>query len=200
MRAAPLPPSLTLNADDLSPENWLDQHGDALYAFAMMRVATPAAAEDLVQETLLAAISAVERYDGRASMRTWLVGILKNKLIDHLRRSARETGFEPEAIDAADYDGRFDATGHWLEAPVDWGDPARLAESADLGVTMSECIARLPDKLRTPFVMREVDDLDTAEIMSVLGISSKNNLWVILSRARERVRQCLQTNWYGEQR
>ena len=75
------------------PEQWLDQHGDALYAFALLRVQQPAVAEDLVQDTLLAAFSGRERFGGGAQERTWLIGILKHKIIDHLRKSGREESY-----------------------------------------------------------------------------------------------------------
>ncbi len=179
------------------PEHWLDQHGDALYAFALLRVRQPATAEDLVQETLLAALSAQQRFEARASRRTWLIGILKNKIVDHLRRAGREQAL-PDDDDGEDvFADRFDATGHWRVAPADWGDPAALAENRALGAALAECIGHLPDKLRRPFVLREIDGMDSAEVIALLGISSAGNLWVMLSRARERVRECLQRNWGG---
>ena len=188
---------MTDSTQENSPEQWLDHHGDALYAFAMMRVSNAATAEDLVQETLLAGLTAVQAFESRASVRTWLIGILKNKLIDHLRKSGREIGFAPGADDEGDLNGKFDVTGHWAEAPVDWGDPAALAENADLRAAMMRCIGHLPDKLRTPFVLREIDGLETDALIKVLDISSANNLWVMLSRGRERVRTCLERTWFG---
>ncbi len=183
-------------ADEHSPERWLEEHGDALYAYAMMRVHHAATAEDLVQETLLAALSAAGRFEARASVRTWLIGILKNKLIDALRKSARESSYRPAVADDGDLNGSFDAGGHWVSPPRDWGDPAALAENAALKAAMMSCIAALPEKLRTPFLLSEVDGLETTAVVEVLNISSANNLWVMLSRARERVRRCLEHSWY----
>ena len=182
---------------ETDPTVWLDEHGDALYAFAMMRLSNSAAAEDMVQETLLAALSAVTEFESRARVRTWLIGILKNKIIDYLRKSGRETSYDPEQYDEGDAIAEFDARGHWPTAPSDWGDPARVAENEALGDTMMNCIEHLPDKLRAPFVLREIDGLSTDEIVDALGISSSNNLWVILSRGRERVRKCVENNWFG---
>ncbi|MGR8920517.1 MAG: sigma-70 family RNA polymerase sigma factor [Gammaproteobacteria bacterium] len=184
-------------AQAASPETWLDDHGDALFAFALLRVANRATAEDLVQDTLLAALGAADGFEARASVRTWLTGILKNKIVDHLRRSGRETSYLPDAEDAGDLGGKFDATGHWATAPANWGDPAAVAENSALRSAMLSCIEHLPEKLRTPFLLREVDGLETNEVVELLGLSSANNLWVTLSRGRERVRECLERSWFG---
>ncbi|MCB1749303.1 MAG: sigma-70 family RNA polymerase sigma factor [Gammaproteobacteria bacterium] len=179
------------------PEAWLDSHGDALYAFAMMRVRNAAVAEDLVQETLLAALGALAGFDGRSSERTWLIGILKHKLIDHLRRAGREQTADTTSDDEAVWNARFDHTGHWAEPPRDWGDPARIAENDGLRQALAGCIARLPERQRLLFVLREVDGLDTDELLDTLGISSANNLWVMLSRARAALRECIERTWGG---
>ncbi|MEQ8231814.1 MAG: sigma-70 family RNA polymerase sigma factor [Gammaproteobacteria bacterium] len=182
------------------PEQWLDLHGDALYAFAMLRVRNQAVAEDLVQETLLAALGAAHDFAGRANARTWLVGILKHKIIDHLRKAGRETREYTEEempLSDAQWSEKFDHTGHWIEPPRDWGDPAAVAENRALGAALEACIERLPEKARTLFVLREIDGLGTDELLATLGISSANNLWVMLSRARERLRTCLEQTWFG---
>ncbi|MEQ8662463.1 MAG: sigma-70 family RNA polymerase sigma factor, partial [Gammaproteobacteria bacterium] len=182
------------------PELWLDMHGDALYAFAMLRVRHAATAEDLVQETLLAALDAHARFDGRASVRTWLIGILKHKVIDHLRKHGREIGADLDGLlraEQAAWEAKFDPTGHWLERPHNWGDPAAIAENGALGAALEACIERLPEKARMLFVLREIDGLTTAELLEMLGISSAGNLWVMLSRARERLRACLEQGWFA---
>lgn len=178
------------------PERWLDQHGDALYAFAMLRLHNAANAEDMVQETLLAALGAAERFDGGSSERTWLVGIMKHKIYDLLRKHGREQALD-DGNDADDWAGKFDSTGHWATAPSAWGDPARLTENAALAAAMQACIGHLPERLRAAFVMREIDGAETSEVIELLGISSANNLWVMLSRAREKLRECIDRNWYA---
>jgi len=186
-------------ADPGDPESWLERHGDALYAFALLRVRNAAIAEDLVQDTLLAALGAKGDFAGRSNVRTWLVGILKHKLVDHLRKRGREVGLAGDAgdeLDEAAWAGRFDGSGHWLERPRDWGDPAALAENAALGAAMQACIERLPERARMLFVLREIDGLATDELLELLGISSANNLWVMLSRAREKLRACLEQGWF----
>jgi len=186
---------MTEMADADEPEHWLDRHGDALYGYAMLRVRDPALAEDLVQETLLAALGARAGFAARSSPRTWLIGILKNKLVDHLRRSAREETFDAALIDDETWAGKFDHTGHWSTPPARWSEPAFVVENAELGVIMMTCVEHLPEKYRTLFVLREVDGMGTDELLAMLGISSANNLWVMLSRARERVRSCVERSW-----
>lgn len=186
---------MTEAAEDDEPEHWLDRHGDALYGYAMLRVREPALAEDLVQETLLAALGARADFAARSSQRTWLIGILKNKLVDHLRRSGREETFDAALLDDATWTGKFDQTGHWSSPPARWSEPAFVLENAELGAIVMTCIERLPEKYRALFVLREVDGLSTEELLEVLGISSANNLWVMLSRARERVRSCVERTW-----
>jgi len=185
--------------DPGDPESWVELHGDALYAFALLRVRNAATAEDLVQDTLLAALRAKGDFAGRSNVRTWLIGILKHKLVDHLRKSGREVSIASDGADGMDeaaWAAKFDPTGHWIEQPLDWGDPAALAENDALGAAMQACIERLPERARMLFVLREVDGLATEELIGLLGISSANNLWVMLSRAREKLRACLEQGWF----
>ncbi len=180
-----------------APETWLDQHGDALYGYAVMRVREPALAEDLVQDTLLAALSARARYKGEASERTWLIGILKNKLLDHLRRAGREQTYDPTVEDDGHFEAQFDHSGHWLSPPRAWSDPAFVAENAELRTVLFDCIGGLPERQRQLLVLRELDGMETDELLVVLAISTPGNLWVMLSRARERVRACVELRWQG---
>ena len=177
------------------PESWLDRHGDALYAYALLRVQQPALAEDLVQDTLLAAFAGRANFTGAAQERTWLVGILKHKIIDHLRKAGREETFDPNPDDEGAFMAKFDHTEHWIEAPKHWHDPAFIAENGELRDALRNCIGRLPERQRRLLVLRDVDGYDTDELLAMLEISTPGNLWVTLSRARERVRECLDTTW-----
>jgi RNA polymerase sigma-70 factor (ECF subfamily) len=177
------------------PGQWLDGHGDALYGYAMLRVHDPAVAEDLVQDTLLAAWTARASFRAEAGVRTWLIGILKHKIVDHLRRASREQPFVQVFTDDEDFATRFDGTGHWITPPADWGDPAHVAESAQLRQALMRCIERLPERLRQLLVLREIDGYPTAELQTMLGIPSAGNLWVMLSRGRERLRGCMERAW-----
>ncbi len=180
------------------PAGWVDAHGDALFRFAWIRVRDRSLAEDMVQEALLAAFQGRDSFSGRSSERTWLIGILKNKIADHFRRKARE-GLRDEPFLQENLErSRFDAAGHWTAGPADWGtDPADLARQADFLDHLRRCLSELPASQASAFTLREVDGMDAREICKVLEVS-ETNLWVILHRARMRLRACLEANWFGE--
>ncbi len=188
----------TRQKGNIDPINWLDDHGDALYAFALMRVREPSQAEDLVQETLLAALGAVDNFKGESTERTWLTGILKHKVLDHLRRSGREKPLSDEDEANMEKASMFDETGLWTIKPGDWAEPERSLEQEQFWNTMSNCVEKLPEKLRTIYVLREFDGIETDVLLETLNISSKNNLWVMLSRARLQLRHCLEKNWFND--
>lgn len=178
-------------------ENWLDQHGDALFRFALLRVREPVVAEDLVQETLLAALKGFEKFQGRGAERTWLIGIMKHKIADHFRRAQREVLTRP-VTDWFTEDEFFDTSdGEWnsAHAPVDWqASPAQVVERISFWKAFNDCLAHMPARTASAFTLREVDGLQSEAICRMLGISL-NNLWVMLHRARMRLRDCLETNW-----
>ena len=180
---------------DLDPRRWVDDHGDALFRFAMLRLRDATAAEEVVQETFLAALQSVDRFAGNSSERTWLLGILKHKVIDHFRRLARDrvTG---ETSNDADLQ-LFDENRYWIheDGPRDWGpDPATEYERARFAEILQGCLSGLPPRMAAAFTMREIDDLDSIEVCKVLEVTS-TNLWVILHRARAQLRLCLESNW-----
>ena len=186
----------TRQKGNIDPVNWLDNHGDALYAFALMRVRDPRQAEDLVQETLLAALESVGNFKGKSTERTWLIGILKHKVLDYHRHRGREKSLSDEDEAGMEKSSLFDETGHWTIKPRDWGEPERSLEQEQFWNIMSNCVEDLPEKSRTLFVLREFDGIETGKLLETLNISSKNNLWVMLSRARLHLRHCLETNWF----
>lgn len=179
----------------LDPGRWVDAHADVLYRFAMLRVRDATAAEELVQETFLAALQSMERYAGQSSERTWLVGILKHKIVDHFRKLARDRG-PVETTNDADLQ-LFDENRYWIheDGPRDWGpDPSTDYERSRFGEILQQCLSGLPPRMAAAFTMREIDDLDSAEVCKVLEVTS-TNLWVILHRARAQLRLCLESNW-----
>ena len=178
------------------PSTWVDAHGDALFRYALLRVRDNAVAEDLVQECLLAALSARERFQGQSSERTWLTGILKRKIIDHYRRSARtETTGGQEAVEDAQ-DAMFTERGHWKSKPSGWsGDPESLAVSEEFWSVFRHCLAGLPSRLADSFTLRELEEVGSEEVCKVLDLTP-TNLWSQLHRARLRLRQCLEHNWF----
>jgi RNA polymerase sigma-70 factor (ECF subfamily) len=179
------------------PDAWLDLHGDSLYRFALLRVRNPTAAEDLVQETLLAAWRAKGSFAGQATERTWLIAILKNKIIDHFRRNSRETPLS----DVADTDEAIDAlfnahSGHWAQRPMAWPRPDDALEQAEFWQIFQDCLTGLPVRQAQVFTLTEVDGLSTEELCKALN-AQPSNVWVMLHRARLRLRECLEQRWFG---
>jgi RNA polymerase sigma-70 factor (ECF subfamily) len=182
----------------LDPRGWLDRHGDSLYRFALGRVRTGSVAEDLVQETLLAAWQGRDGFAGAASERSWLTAILKRKIIDWVRRQARERTFsapgpdaDPESFDP------FDRSGHWKRTPKDWGDPAGHLNRDEFWMTLHACLDKLPPRLHEVFVLRYLDEQSGEDVCKDLGLTP-TNLWTMLHRARLRMSWCLSENWFGE--
>lgn len=173
---------------------WLEEHGDALYGYALARVRSAEAAEDLVQETLLAALASRSGFAGQAAERTWLIGILKHKLVDHLRKAIRQRPLTEAGVDdTAEF---FDRRGHWTVRMSAWnGDPHAMLENVEFRQVLLRCLSKLPTRIAQTFWLREADGMSSDEICQELGISP-TNLWAMLSRARLRLRRCLSDNWF----
>jgi RNA polymerase sigma-70 factor (ECF subfamily) len=183
------------------PADWVDTHGDALFRYALLQLRDRDAAEDAVQETLLAALRSREHFAGTSSERTWLIGILKHKLADHWRRLGREAPLDlppdPEQSDAL-LEKLFNAADdyHWRTAPAPWDDPDDALQDKQFWQVLSDCLAALPPTQAQAFSLSEIDGNDGSETCKVLGVTP-TNLWVMLHRARLRLRQCLEQNWFG---
>ncbi|NOZ13511.1 MAG: sigma-70 family RNA polymerase sigma factor [Acidobacteria bacterium] len=183
------------------PEHWVDNHGDYLYRFALLRIHNTHLAEDMVQETFLAALKSTASFEGRSSERTWLTGILKRKIVDHYRKNARITNF-PEFYtveEAADFQSEGKEKGHWKPgaAPSDWGkNPQRFLENKDFNDVLLRCLEYLPRSLAVVFTVREMEGWRSEEICKEFSIST-SNLWVMLHRARAQLRKCLDLNWFN---
>jgi RNA polymerase sigma-70 factor, ECF subfamily len=175
------------------PEQWLDLHGDALFRYALVMGADEHRAEDLVQETLLAALKGRERFDAAASERTWLIAILRNKAIDERRRDRRQ-GASLDDLDPA-VEGNFTGLGKWRKAPSRWNpNPQLLLESREFWGIFRACMGALPVNIREAFVLRVLEGMSGPETCRILQISA-TNLWTTLFRARERLRRCLEGKW-----
>src|SRR5882672_4854235 len=152
----------------------LEQHRPQLLRFALLQLRDRGAAEDAVQETLLAAIQGAERFTGKSSLRTWLIGILKHKIIDHLRRAGREQPLSTDESDAEDVEAFFRDDGHFLEPPGEWNDPEKALEERRFFEALERCLQGLPKNTASVFMLREVMGLETEEICKELGISPSN--------------------------
>jgi RNA polymerase sigma-70 factor (ECF subfamily) len=176
----------------------LEKLRPTLMRFAVLQLRDEQSAEDAVQDTLLAAFEGAEQFSGRAQLRTWVVSILKNKIVDRIRKRSREAPLpEVSESDDDDFGALFQADGHWQEKPSSWGNPEATLQQSRFYDVMELCMKALPENLARVFTMREILEMETEEICKELAIST-SNCWVVLYRARMRLRECLQLRWFNE--
>jgi RNA polymerase sigma-70 factor (TIGR02943 family) len=174
----------------------LEQLRPQLLRFARTQLRNDAWAEDAVSDTLLAALEKPHAFGGLSQLKTWLVGILKHKVIDQLRRHSREATVL-DSDDSEDLDeALFAADGHWRAAQPAWGNPEACIGERQFFVVLEGCVEHLPPVQARVFLMREWLELGTEDICKELSITA-TNLWVLLHRARMRLRECLQAQWFG---
>ena len=185
--------------ESIDPQKWVEEFGDYLFRFAQFRVRRREVAEELVQETFLAAWKGLDRFEGKSSLKTWLVTILKNKIMDHFRKSSREqevTSGEGTENNDEWLDSVFNRFGIWRTVLDEWkATPEGLVESQGFIDQVRLCLEKLPSKMKQVFTLRSIEDVPTSEVCEVMNIS-ENNLWVILYRARMQLRGCLDENWF----
>jgi RNA polymerase sigma-70 factor (ECF subfamily) len=191
-----LPIGAPMATPELSAQ--FDAHRGYLLRVARLQLRNDELAEDVVQDTLLAALQGAAGFSGKSSVKTWLTGILKHKIVDAIRRktSAPELTTLEEESQIDDFDALFDSTGHWENPPADWGNPESDLERREFFDMMDFCLEKLPPNTARVFMMREVMELDSDEICKELSITS-TNLWVIMYRARVSLRECLERNWFA---
>jgi RNA polymerase sigma-70 factor, ECF subfamily len=185
-----------------NPERWVDEHGDPLFRYALVRVRRREVAEDLVQETLLSAMRSREKFAGQSSERSWLFGILKHKINDYFRELGRETSFTDLESLADEFSEKFVPEGYWVhvKGPKEWKPEAdEVLHRAEFWQTMRNCLDKLPERIANVFTLREMDEVESKEICSMLSIS-EGNLWVMLHRARMALRECLEINWFNREK
>jgi len=173
-----------------------------LLRFARLQLRDAGAAEDAVQDTMLAALTGGHAFESRSSYKTWLIAILRNKIIDIIRGQSREVAASSLAEDDAGDDllaeSLFDRRGHWQPEtqPGRWADPEASFEQQQFWAVFEACLDYLPAKTARVFMMREFLGFETEEICKETGISS-SNCWVVLHRARMGLRACLDTKWFA---
>ena len=184
----------------LDPATWVDAHGQVLYRYALARVRKPEVAEDLVQETLVAALGAQDGFRGQSTERTWLVGILRHKIMDHLRARSRGMG-EGGQVSHSDWlEEFFDDRGRWRRMPdPEAVKPEALAENEEFWQVFDGCLDDLSPRHREAFARRVIEQEETQSICQALGVTA-TNLWVILFRARTQMRRCLTLKWFQQER
>ncbi len=173
---------------------WVDTHALAMAAYARRALRDARLAEDAVQETFLAAWRSRAPFEGRSAVRTWLFGILRRKIVDAIRKESRRESFEDKDRTVDDL---FDDEDHYRSTVLPWnGSPERDYERREFWRSFRTCLDGLPKRLAQTFTLREVDGLGSDEICRALGVSS-SNYWVMLHRARVKLRDCIQHSWYG---
>jgi RNA polymerase sigma-70 factor (ECF subfamily) len=165
-----------------------------LLRYASLQLRDRHSAEDVVQDTLVAALAGQAGFAGRSNLRTWLTGILKHKIVDAIRRASRDAAVAP---DGDEFESLFDERGHWVDAPAAWPDPGASLEQKQFFAALEDCLARLPAKTAQAFMMREHMGFETGDICKELGVTP-THCWVLLYRARMALRECLQANWFGK--
>lgn len=179
----------------LDPNKWVDLYADYLFNYAVARVNDGEIAKDLVQETFIAGLNSAKNYKGDAAERTWLIAILKRKVIDHYRKINSKKGKAEVRIN---YNDSTDSDGDWLEErvadPYGQGGDDRI-ENEELGLAIQECLSKLPKKQSLVFNMKTIQGMSTEDICNELGINP-SNLWVMIHRARTALMGCLNQNWF----
>jgi len=184
-----------MSTNELHPEKWVDNYADYLFNYAVGRVSDAELAKDLVQETFVAGLNSAKNFKGDAAERTWLIAILKRKVIDHYRKINSKKG---QAEVKINYKSGDEDEGDWLEERV--ADPFDKSgedsiENEELGIAIQNCIAQLPSKQAKVFNMKTIQGMSTEDICNELGINP-SNLWVIIHRARTSLVGCLNENWF----
>ena len=179
----------------LEPDKWVSRYADYLYNYAVTRVDSQETAKDLVQETFLSGVRGMDGFRGQAAERTWLVSILKRKIIDHYRKINSAKGQKEVKVN---FHEQGESKGDWIEerVPQSWGNDAdQEIENTELKEALDKCIQNLPEKYRIVFMLKTVRNFETEDICNELGITP-SNLWVIIHRARTQLRKCMEENWF----
>ena len=179
----------------IDPNKWIDLYSDYLFNFTISRVNDRDLAKDLVQDTFFAGLKSMKNFKGEASERTWLISILKRKIIDYYRKINSNKG---KAEVRMSYNSDSETEGDWLEErvadPFDKTAEDKL-ENEELGDAIYNCLDKLPEKQAAVFKMKTIEGLDTETICNELSITA-SNLWVIIHRARTAMAGCMEKNWF----
>ena len=178
--------------------NWVETHGDYLFNFAIGQVRDTNMAEDLVQETFLAALKSQQSFSGRSSERTWLVSILRHKIYDHLRKTCRERAVRADPMPLSDEESGFEDSLAWIhQLAAEANSPSRRMELAEFREHLEKAMGKLPPRIAQVFQLYSVEERPNQEVCDRLNIS-ESNLWVMLHRARKQLRSELDEWWQAE--
>ncbi len=180
----------------LQPDHWVDRYADYLYNYAMARISDAELAKDLVQETFIAGLQSAAQFKGNAAERTWLVAILKRKVIDQYRRANSRKG---KAEVRMGFLPHSEESGDWLEqmaADPDSSPEHDALENEELGMAIQRCLAALPERQARVFTLKTIQGMETEDVCKEMGINS-SNLWVMIHRARTALMACLNQVWFN---
>ena len=180
----------------LNPDKWINNYADYMFNYAVVRVNDGDLAKDLVQETFYAGLKSAKNFLGKSTERTWLVSILKRKVIDHYRKINSEKG---QAEVRMNFYDTGENEGSWIEerVPQSWDNASEKSiENQELKTQLEVCIDNLPEKYAMVFRMKTIQEFETEEICKELDITA-SNLWVIIHRARTQLRKCMEDNWFN---
>lgn len=174
---------------------WVDRYSDYLYRYALMRLKDPTVAEDAVQDTFLAALKNIHQFDGRVDVKYWLRGILRNKVVDHIRKSVRRKKLQEEEVHDVIDRFLYKASGVPTTRPKPWAfNPDDAFAQEEFWQAFSSCIEVLKEPMKTAFTLKMLEDQETEDICKELDITD-NYLWVMLHRARAQLKNCLESKW-----
>ena len=175
--------------------DWVDAHADYLFNFAVGQVRDAGIAEELVQETFLAAVKSSARFYGQSSERTWLVGILRHKIFDHLRRTCRERAVRVDVPATTDNSESWEESMFWVhDVAAECHSPARRMEMSEFREALELALGKLPPRIAQVFQLYEIEERPNREVCAQMNIS-ESNLWVMLHRARKQLREHLDGWW-----
>ncbi len=182
--------------DELNTHSWLDEHGDYLYSYALLKIKDKHVSEDLVQETLLAGISAKNSFANQSTTRTWLTGILKHKIVDYFRRQGRVVAIGDlvgqDDVDNLEY--FFKTNGSWIEKPDAFPSPESAFQRKEFWEIFQKCLSGLKSRQAEIFLAKEIHDMSSEDICKQFSITP-TNIWVIMHRARLSLIKCLKIHW-----
>lgn len=188
-------------ANILNPHKWSSTYADELFSYAMTKTGKPELAEDLVQETFLSGLNAMNSFKGLSSERTWLFSILKYKIADYYRKASTKYEVTNQSFSFEDnsyIDNYFTEGGDWKEnaAPHKWEvEHLSVIENKELANALNFCIDKLPDNQKQLVFLKLVEEEETEKVCKELNITP-TNYWVIIHRAKLQLRACLEKNWF----
>ncbi|TKC01994.1 sigma-70 family RNA polymerase sigma factor [Pedobacter cryotolerans] len=179
----------------LAPAEWVNNYADFLYKYAVVRVNDDEIAKDLLQETFFSALKGISNFKGESSERTWLVAILKHKIIDHYRNASR---MRSKSITNESTEDEFfeKGNGHWNREnrPTEFSSVSNELQEKEFALILKKCIKKMPALWSAVFTLKHIDEEETDYILQEMKISSAN-FWVIIHRSKLNLRACLQKNW-----